>query len=207
MALPEQLFRRLLKELRPLLAREGFRRKSQTFIIESPECWGMINFQKSLYSPAEQKNFTINLAIAAKRIMLFHGESAAQAPRYYAGHWVIRIGELLPGRSDRWWTLSDEHSYDVVATEVTKHVIELAGPLIRTHISEEGLLALWDGKHFGGFEYPVLKHKSILLAERGELEKLPAMFDRIREICRGSAAEAGAEEHIVKVRRNYLHVH
>ena len=52
---PDQQFQRLLKELRPTLAEEEFRRKGQNFVIESPDCWGMINFQKSLYSAPGQK--------------------------------------------------------------------------------------------------------------------------------------------------------
>lgn len=167
----------------------------------------MINFQKSLYSAAEHKDFTINLAIAAKRILRFHGEPIAQPPRYYASHWNIRIGHLMPGNLDRWWALSDEHSYEVVAHEVTKYIVELAIPIIRNHLSEEGLLQLWDSKNFGGFEYPILKYKSILLAERGEFEKLQAIFERIEEICRGGVAEAGANEHIAIVKRHYLQIH
>ena len=57
----------------------------------------MINFQKSLYSPAGQKNFTIKLAIAAEWILRFRGESTTQPPRYHVSHWDIRIGDLLPG--------------------------------------------------------------------------------------------------------------
>lgn len=204
---PDQQFQRLLKELRPTLAEEEFRRKGQNFVVESPDCWGMINFQKSLYSAPGQKNFTINLAIAAKRILRFRGEPSALPPRYYASHWNIRIGHLIPGNLDRWWALSVEHPYEVVAHEVTKYIVELAIPIIRSHLSEEGLLQLWDSKNAGGFEYPILRYKSILLAERGEFDKLPAIFERIEKICRGGAAEAGAKEHIALVKRYYLLIH
>ena len=200
---PEQLFQQLLKKLRPTLVQQGFRRKGQNFVAESPECWGLINFQKSIYSPATEKNFTVNLAIAAKRVMLFYEESIAQAPRYYASHWVIRIGELIPEHRDRWWTLSTEASYGPIASAVEKHICELAAPIIRTHLTEEGLIALWNSKHFGGFEYPILKYKSILFAERGEFEKLPAIFERILEICHGGPAQVGADEHIAHMRRRY----
>jgi hypothetical protein len=203
---PDQLFQRLLKELRPTLAKEGFRRKSQNFVAESLENWGIINLQKSLYSATEQKSFTINLAIAAKRILRFHGEPTAQPPIYYASHWNIRIGDLIPGNLDRWWALSDEQSYGVIAHEVTKYIVELAIPIIRNHLSEEGLLQLWESRSPGRFEFPNLKYKSILLAERGEFEKLPAIFERIEEICRGGAAEAAANEHIGLMKRYYLQI-
>src|SRR5579864_6010072 len=98
---PDQLFQRLLKELRPTLAEQGFRRKGQNFVIESTECWGQINFQKSLHSAAGEKDFTVNVAIAAKRILSFYGEPTAQPPRYYASHWDIRMWDLIPGKLDR----------------------------------------------------------------------------------------------------------
>src|SRR5579863_1046141 len=88
------LFRRLLKELGPTLAEYGFRRRSQNFVIESPECWGVINFQKSLYA-AQQKRFTINVAIAAKRVLRFYDEPEEKSPLHYKCHWEVRLGKLF----------------------------------------------------------------------------------------------------------------
>jgi hypothetical protein len=196
------LFQRFLKDLRPVLAEQGFRRKSQNFVIESPQCWGIINFQKSLHSSAGQKTFTVNVAIAAKRILRFYDEPADAPPLHYKCHWEVRLGQLIPGRSDRWWTLSDEASYDSAFTEVTGLITEKAVPIVKDHLTEEGLLELW-GKILGGFEYPRLKEKSILLAERNEFDQLPSIFLRIREICRGGAAEEGSEKHIAEGERRF----
>lgn len=73
---------------------------------------------------------------------------------------------------------------------------------MKDHLTEEGLLELW-GQILGGFEYPGLKEKSILLAERNEFDQLPHIFVRIREICRGGAAEEGAAKHIAEVTRRF----
>jgi hypothetical protein len=202
MASADLLFQRLLKELRPVLAEHGFRRKSQNFVIESSDCWGVINFQKSLYSLPGKKTFTVNVAIAAKRILRFQGEPADTPPLYYKCHWEIRLGQLIPGRSDQWWTLSDAASYDSALTEVKGLITEKAVSIVKDHMTEQGLLELWD-KILGGFEYPKLKEKSILLVERNEFDQLPRIFLRIREICRGGAAEEGAEKHIAEVERRF----
>jgi hypothetical protein len=196
------LFRRLLKELRPALAEYGFRRSSQNFVIESAECWGVINFQKSLYSSAQQTRFTINVAIAAKRVLRFHNEPEDKPPLHYKCHWETRLGHLVPGHSDLWWTLSDEASYAPVLVEVKELIASRAVPIVKDHLTEETLLTLW-GKNVGGFEYPMLKYKSILLAERGRFTELPAVFERIRGICRGGLAEPGAEQHIAQVRERF----
>src|SRR4051794_13864879 len=125
------LFGQLLQDLRHRLATEGFRRKSQNFVIATSECWGIINFQKNLHSSSGEKRFTVNLAIAAKRILRFHGEPEDKPPLYYASHWQIRIGELIPGQTDRWWTLTDEASYAQVFPEVEELIASHAVPLIK----------------------------------------------------------------------------
>src|SRR5438309_10861196 len=73
--------------------------------------------------------------------------------------------------------------------EVEDLINRKAVPLVMSHLSDERLLALWD-ENVGGFEYPMLKGKSILLAERGEFSQLPAIFQRIRETCRGAWSRA-----------------
>jgi hypothetical protein len=198
----ELLFRRLLKELRPSIAKDGFRRHSQNFVIESHECWGVINFQKSLYSAANEKRFTVNVAIAAKRVLRFYGEPSDKAPQHWICHWRNRIGHSIPEGSDRWWALSDEASFHPIFAEVETLLVEKAVPMIKNHLTEEQLLALW-GENVGGFEYPMLKHKSILLAERGETAQLPRIFERIREICRGGPAHKHAEQHIALLKQRF----
>src|SRR5256885_6449528 len=125
------LFRRLLKELRPTLAEYGFRRSSQNFVIESSECWGLINFQKSLYSSAQEKKFTVNVAIAAKRVLHFYDEPGDKSPLHYKCHWEVRLGQLIPGNGDCWWTLPDEPSYSPVLVEVKELVVGRAVPIVK----------------------------------------------------------------------------
>ena len=189
------LFRRLLKELRAALAEYGFRRNSQNFVIESFDCWGVINFQKSVYSSAREKRFTINVAIAAKRVLRFYNEPEDKPPLHYKCHWESRIGNIVPGHSDLWWTLSDEASYTPVWAEVEDLIASRTVPVVKDHLTEETLLKLW-GKNLGGFEFPMLKHKSILL-------ELPPIFERMREVCRGGLAEPGAEQHIALVKQRF----
>jgi hypothetical protein len=104
---------------------------------------------------------------------------------------------------DKWWKLSDEASYPAVESEVIKALSELAIPLIKPHLTEQGLLELWASKTPGSFEYPTLKCKSILLALQNRFDELPEIFQRIREICRGNLAEPGAEEHIAELQKSF----
>jgi hypothetical protein len=89
---PDLLFLRLLRELRPSVAKEGFRRHSQNFVIEGDACWCVINFQKGLCSLANEKRFTVNVTIAAKRVLRFYGDPSDKPPRHWKCHWQNRIG-------------------------------------------------------------------------------------------------------------------
>jgi hypothetical protein len=201
MSSAETLFQRLLKDLRPALAPSGFRRRSQNYICESPECWAVINFQKSQWSTVNEKRFTINLAIAAKRILAYQDLSTDAPPRSFACHWETRIGSLLPDNRDKWWTLSDESSYGAVESEVQNTLSEYAVPILKEHLSERGLLDLWSSKTPGNFELPSLKYKSILLSEQKQFDRLPEIFQRMRDISRGNLAAPGVEDHIAQLRR------
>jgi Domain of unknown function (DUF4304) len=185
------------------LGSNGFARRGQNFTCESLECWGCINFQKSRYSAAEEKLFTINLAIAAKRILAYEGKEIDSCPPAYACHWTIRIGRLMPDRNDNWWTLSKETSFVAVEAEVQMTLSELAIPTVKDHLTEKGLLELWGSKVPDAFEYPMLKNKSVLLALDGSFDEIPATFRRILEICRGSSAKKGAEEHIARLKKHF----
>jgi len=202
MASGDPSFERLLKELRPNLAKQGFRRTGQNFVIESDQCRGIINFQKTLYRTAGQTEFTVNVAVASKRLLRLYGQRQDKPPRHYDCHWEVRIGHFMPDHRDKWWTLSDEASYRTAISDLDEMLATKVLPLLKRHLSERELLALWDWS-VGGFEYPMLKHKSVLLAEQGRMEELPAIFKRIREICLGGAAEAGAEQHIREVQQRF----
>jgi len=157
---------------------------------------------KELVFIRARKKFTVNVAIAAKRVLHFYDEPEDKSPLHYKCHWEVRLGQLIPGNGDCWWTLPGEPSYLPVLAEVKELVVGRAVPIVKEHLTEERLLELWD-QNVGGFEYPTLKYKSILLGERGRFEELPAIFERIREICRGGLAQAGAEQHIAQVRQRF----
>jgi hypothetical protein len=127
----EMLFQRLIKSLKPIAVASGFKHRGQNYICESSDCWGVINFQKSRYSSSDEKSFTINLAIAAKRIFTYRGIVRNTPPPAYACHWTIRISELMADERDKWWTVSEESLHSAVELEVQKAVSEL--PLHSSH--------------------------------------------------------------------------
>src|SRR6266567_3834686 len=87
--------------------------------------------------------------------------------------------------------------------DVTNGVAKLAIPLIKPHLTEQGLLELWASKTPGGFELPNLKYKSILLALQNRFDELPQAFQRMREISAGNLADTGTQEHIARLKERF----
>jgi hypothetical protein len=199
----ESLFQQLLVRLRPMFKAGGFRVRSQNFVTESSECWGVVNFQKSHHSTAKEKSFTINLAIAAKRILEYRHKSIAIPPPHYACHWETRIGKLLPDRQDKWWTISDEFSRDMAEMEVRAVLATSVIPLVKAYLSERGLMDLWQSNLSYRNPYPMLRDKSVLLALDGKLGELHVLFQAMRDICRGTRAEANMEKDIALLRNDF----
>ena len=110
----------------------------------------------------------------------------------------------MADKKDKWWTVSEESNYSMVESDVEKAFSELAIPIITSHLSEKGLFDLWESKTPGSFEYPRLKDKSILLAIDKRVDELPTILQRIREMCRGTLAERGAEEHIAQLTSRFV---
>ena len=59
----DKYFLEVHKGLRTALRQDGFRASSQNFVLESAECWGIINLQKSRWSQPDEKTFYVNVAV------------------------------------------------------------------------------------------------------------------------------------------------
>jgi Domain of unknown function (DUF4304) len=94
----EKLFRSLLKELRPLFKGEGFRASNQNFVLESPECWVIINFQKSRWANRDETIFYVNVAACPKRWLGIASKPADKVPRFYSCDWRWRVEQFGPTR-------------------------------------------------------------------------------------------------------------
>jgi Domain of unknown function (DUF4304) len=199
----ELLFQNLLKNLRSLMNEEGFRRHGQNFVRESDECWGVINFQKSQFSDGAKKTFTINVGIAAKRVLAYYGKPVTTFPPEYQCHWRERLGLLMPEGRDIWWAVSPSVPMSAVEEDVSRALVELAAPFVRQHLSESGLDVLWNSNTPGSFEYPRLTFQSVLAAIQGKTDLLPELFSRIRKTSENTTAAPYAEKHVAELRRRF----
>jgi hypothetical protein len=188
----------LLKELRPLFKENGFRASSQNFILESAECWVIVNFQKSRWAERDETTFYVNVAACSKRWLGFEGKPADKVPPFYGCDWQWRVEHFGPDRNIKQWTLRDEDSLRHTLAYLQTLFREFVLPATRTMTTEAELL-----KHSGGFEYPQLKTRAIILAATNRVSALKQTVATLMEKFGSGLSAEGTRDHLELLRSKY----
>ena len=194
----ERLFRNLLKELRPLLKESGFRAFSQNFVLDSVECWVIINFQKSRWADHDETTFYVNVAASTKRWLGIEGRVGDKVPRFYECDWQWRIEHFGPDKHIKQWTLRDEESLQSTLGYLQTLFRTSVLPATTTMTTEADLL-----RHTGGFEYPQLKTRSVILAGTNQLDGLKQTVAILIEKFGSGVVAERTREHLNLLRSNY----
>lgn len=189
------LFKRLLRELRPLFKEHGFRASGQNFILESNECWVMINFQRSQWSEPAETTFYVNVAACSKKWLGFEAKEAHKVPPYYSCDWGWRVEHFGPDKNIQSWTLRDEISFQATFTYLSDLFQRFVLPATKTMTADAELL-----KHTGGFEYPQLKTRAVILASTNQVD---ALRQTVATLVEKFGAAAGTKEHLQLLRSRY----
>jgi hypothetical protein len=195
---PQKLFRDMLKALRPLFKENGFRATSQNFVRESAECWVIINFQKSRWAGHDETIFYVNVAACSKRWLGLEGKPAAKLPAYYACDWQWRAEHFGPDKTISQWALRNEDSLRSTLTYLDNLFREFVLPATRTMMTEAELL-----KQPGGFEYPQLKTRAVILAATDQTDALRQTVATLIERFASSPVAARTREHLEVLRSRY----
>jgi Domain of unknown function (DUF4304) len=194
----EKLFRSLLKALRPLLKESGFRASSQNYILESAECWVIVNFQKSRWAQRDKTTFYVNVAACSKRWLGIEGKPADKVPPYYGCDWQWRVEHFGPDKGIQQWTLSDEDSLRITLAYLQILFRDFVLPAVMTMTTEADLL-----KHSGGFEYPQLKTRAVILAATNQVSALKQIVSMLIEKFGSGIAGKKTGEHLEMLRSKY----
>jgi hypothetical protein len=188
----------MLKELRPLFRENGFRAASQNFILESAECWVIVNFQKSRWADHGETTFYVNVAACAKRWLGFDSKPAKTVPPYYACDWQWRVEHFGPDKDIKQWTLRDDEDLQRTLAYLRYLFQEFVLPTTRTMTTEASLT-----EHSGGFEYPQLKTRAVILAATNQVGSLrQAVAGLMDKFGSGIAAQA-TREHLQFLRPTF----
>jgi hypothetical protein len=194
----EKLFRSLLKELRPLFKENGFRASSQNFILESAECWVIVNFQKSRWADRDETIVYVNLAACSKRWLGFYSRPAEKVPPFSGCDWRWRVEHFGPDKDIQQWTLRDEDSLQKTLAYLQNLFRDFVFPATRTMTTEASLL-----KHSGGFEYPQLKTRTVILAATNQVSDLRQAVATLMEKFSSGVVSEGTRDHLQLLRSKF----
>ena len=124
------------------LAAAGFRRKGLHLHRKVGELFHAIHFQASQWGTSDEGKFTVNLIVTAPFLYTeWIGSPFPVNPASAMFPIQMRIGSLMPQRSDYWWTVAADTDISSLAREVAAAVDSCAIQFFTSYGSEEALLS------------------------------------------------------------------
>ena len=105
-------------EIGPWLRERGFRKRRYRFRRADHDGWQVVDFQASAWGSRADVRFTINLWVGVTELDDAEGDAQVQQ----------RVGALLPGGEDHWWSLNDGTDTAALATELRAVLTERCLP-------------------------------------------------------------------------------
>lgn len=116
--------RMLRDNVGPGLRAEGFKGSGREYTMPSAIHWRTLGFQGSTANTAGQMKFTVNCKVVRRDLWAATYEEkryigVRPKPNVHVGiEWWNRIGQLMPDRTDRWWSLNADDDSSAVAQDV-----------------------------------------------------------------------------------------
>ncbi|MDF3301634.1 DUF4304 domain-containing protein [Streptomyces tropicalis] len=124
--------------LSPELRKLGFTGSGQVFELPDSRVWLLLGIQKSSGATAARLRFTINVAAVSKEKWQEVLDAGAKFPGrpspnkvYGKWAWWKRVGELMPGGQDFWWTVTNDTESDDLARRVLSACVDYAVPALQ----------------------------------------------------------------------------
>jgi hypothetical protein len=193
-----ELYKELFKEIGSFLKTKGFSRKGNCFYFRQGNNWGLLDFQKSRKSTAEEISFTINLGICSGKLQeFFSPDSLEQKPSIEACQWRERVGFLLPEHQDKWWLVRDVGPLASLVDELKGCLVRMVIPAIEQHLSDDLLCVEWSsGKSPGLTDIQRLMNLSVLLKVSGAANTLYDVMQELEVKSTGKPTASMVKQHL-----------
>lgn len=122
----------LRDDVGPWLRERGFRKWRNRFRRADDQGWQVVDFQASQWGSREDVRFTINLWVGVSELEAAQSDAQVQQ----------RVGVLLPGGEDYWWSLDDATDTSALATELRESLEATCLPWLDARRSLDRLMAL-----------------------------------------------------------------
>jgi hypothetical protein len=170
------------ERIAPRLRDQGFAGSGQDFHRRVDGNWQAINVQRSKYSNADEVKFTINLGTASAAVIAAAREDPDEPQREVLCHWRTRIGSLLPGKHDVWWTIRSRMSardLDRLGVEVGDALIRRGVPELDRMVADQAILELHSASEGSDMSPYALDIVGPLLREVGPPDRFAAYMTRL----------------------------
>jgi hypothetical protein len=134
------MYNSLLRDrVAPMLRSNGWKGSGKDYRRASELYRAGINFQKSRWNSKDEVEFTVNLWVLSDEAMAERSVATIEARHRWGsdivviptwGGWSIRIGWLLPPKTDYWWRLNTGTSPERTQSEVLEALSDYALPAI-----------------------------------------------------------------------------
>ncbi len=173
----------------PVLKEHGVRKSGRNFWLAGDGTYGIVNVQASSFGDRDSNRFTLNLGVALTRWRDTTTGWDGERPHVHACHEQVRVGQLMPDRSDKWWTIGPRTSVERRTSELRRVTEKHVVPWLLARDSEEKVRDVWLEDWESSIDLDRLER---LLEEIGPKKPLPAIRrerKRRREERDRSAAE------------------
>lgn len=151
----------LLNGLRDELRVAGFKKRGVVFHRVSADVVHLIALQSSIDSPGQIPQLTINLALWCKPLA-----AKGTEPSIIAAVWRCRLGDVMPTKSDLWWTVTDKASVPKVARGMLAEIKAHGIPALDRLPDSAALFALWRSGQSPGLAAPEAQRYLAALASQ-----------------------------------------
>lgn len=135
-SMPQQVYADLMKtRCAPALRSVGLKGSNGRFELPSDKYWIQLGFQKSAYSDGQEVRFAVNLSViqrarweAAVAVKPYLGKAPSPSTRYGQIQQSVRLGQLVTGGNDHWWSIARGIDVGSLAEEVTTALLDLGVP-------------------------------------------------------------------------------
>jgi len=192
----DDAFKRLLKGADPILKVEGFRRKGLNFMKELDRICLIVNFQKSRDTGEDGVKFTINLGVFAQTLNKYSWNVPVTAPSIWNCPVLVRIGDLLPEKQDKWWEIGFDDVSTEIETEVVGALKTVCVSFLNGFTSDEDIRKyFWKLVRKGEALYPMVLNLCALEAELGSKKE----FLEALQVVKSTAVQVGVPSSAMEI--------
>jgi hypothetical protein len=138
-------YRQVQSETARLLNGLGFKRKGSIIFTAKGDNFGVIHFQSNRYSTKTELTFTVNVGvIVGKLVDPWAYSQCLKHPSIVHAQVRLRIGNLLPEKRDKWWTITDDVDIVESSKDFAQLMLQTAVPFIQHFMVIENVISAWE---------------------------------------------------------------